>query len=99
MDTTRHAMSDTHISDANVSDAHRSDSSTATASATAPADDNTETLKRDYIIFGVAILFVSAGLTDGLYRGFGLPLWAAVPLGATFWAGAEYVIYRKYQEL
>lgn len=87
-------MSDTH-----VSDAHRTDSPSATASTSAAGDDNAETLKRDYIIFGVAILFVSAGLTDGLYRGFGLPIWAAIPLGATFWAGAEYMIYRKYQQL
>jgi hypothetical protein len=86
-------MSDTHVSETPPSD------SPAAASATAPGDDNADTLKRDYIIFGVAIFFVSAGLTDGIYRGFGLPLWAAVPLGATFWAGAEYMIYRKYQEL
>jgi len=56
-------------------------------------------IKRDYLIFGIAMTAVSIGLTDGLYRGLDIPLWAAVPLGLAFWGAAEWLIYEKYQDV
>ncbi len=50
-------------------------------------------MKRDYIIFIVAMGILAGGLTDGLHRGFGLPLPAAVPIAGTFWAIVSYRIY------
>jgi type IV secretory pathway TrbD component len=55
-------------------------------------------LKRDHIIVVIAMLFVSAGLADGLYRGFGVPLWAAVPFGVAVWSGAAVLMYRQSQK-
>lgn len=72
---------------------------TATDDAPAEESQRADILKRDYLIFGLALTVISAGLTDGLYRGFGLPLWAAIPLGLTFWAAAETLVYRKYKRL
>lgn len=60
---------------------------------------NDDLLKRDYLILGGALTIITAGLTDGLHRGFGLSLWAAVPLGLVFWVAAETLIYRKYRSL
>lgn len=71
----------------------------ATQDAATDESQNAGILKRDYLIFGIALTVISVGLTDGLYQGFGLSLWAAVPLGLVFWAAAETVVYRKYQSL
>lgn len=64
-------------------------------------DQESETIsgiiKRDYLIFGIAMTVVSIGLTDGLYRGLDIPLWTAIPLGIGFWSAAEWLIYRKYR--
>jgi hypothetical protein len=38
-------------------------------------------MKRDHAIVLVAGAILSAGVADGLYRGVGAPLWAAVPAG------------------
>ena len=70
-----------------------------TGDAATDESQNADILKRDYLIFGIALTAISVGLTDGLYRGFGLPLWAAIPMGLTFWAAAETLIYRKYKRL
>jgi type IV secretory pathway TrbD component len=72
-----------------------------TANDESRADDsqNADILKRDYLIFGIALTVISVGLADGLYRGFGLPLWAAAPLGVLFWGAAETLVYRKYKHL
>ena len=71
-----------------------------TAGDAAPDESqNADILKRDYLILGIALTAISVGLTDGLYRGFGLPLWAVIPIGLTFWAAAETLIYRKYKRL
>jgi hypothetical protein len=52
-------------------------------------------LKRDHLIVVIAMVFVSAGLADGLYRGFGLPLWAAVPVGGALWSASVVLMYRQ----
>lgn len=72
---------------------------TATEDTSEDTSQNADILKRDYLIFGIALTVISAGLTDGLYRGFGLPLWGAIPIGLAFWGAAETLVYRKYQSL
>jgi hypothetical protein len=55
-------------------------------------------VKRDHIIFTVAMLFVAAGLADGLHRGFGVPWWGAVPFGLATWGTFAVLSYRHYQD-
>jgi hypothetical protein len=55
-------------------------------------------MKRDHVIFLVAMALLSAGVADGLYRGVGLPLWAAVPAGAGLWAAFAVRMYRQSQK-
>lgn len=62
-------------------------------------ETTSDVIKRDYLIFGIAMTAVSIGLTDGLYRGLDTPLWAAIPLGIAFWGAAEWLIYEKYQDV
>ena len=80
-----------------VSDAAATEKTTGDAAT--DESQNADILKRDYLILGIALTAISVGLTDGLYRGFGLPLWAVIPMGLTFWAAAEMLIYRKYKPL
>jgi hypothetical protein len=44
------------------------------------------------------MLIFMAGMIDGLYRGFGVPLWAAIPLGMVAWAGLAYRMYLQSQK-
>jgi len=50
-------------------------------------------MRRDHIIFVIAMAILAAGLADGLHRGFGLPLLAAVPITATLWGVLSYRMY------
>ncbi|MFB6247907.1 MAG: hypothetical protein ABEL97_04985 [Salinibacter sp.] len=53
------------------------------------------TMKRDHIIFLVAIAILSAGVADGLHRGVGVPLWAAVPAGLGLWSAFAVRMYHQ----
>jgi hypothetical protein len=46
----------------------------------------TDIITRDHIVFAVVMSAISAGRTDGLHRGVGVPWWGAVPLGLGTWA-------------
>lgn len=56
-------------------------------------------VKRDHIIFTVAMLFVTAGLADGLHRGLGVPWWGAAPLGLAAWGTLACLSYRHYRDV
>lgn len=75
------------------------DSTTDTSDETSEDPSNVDTLKRDYIIFLVAMTILCGGLADGLIRGFGVSPWIAVPAGIAVWGGIFQSIYRKYQAL
>lgn len=53
------------------------------------------TMKRDHVIFLGAMMLLSAGLADGLYRGFGLPVWAAAPVGVALWSSFAVLMVRQ----
>lgn len=55
-------------------------------------------MKRDHMIFVLAMAILCAGLTDGLHRGFGLSWFAAAPVGAAVWGGLSYRIYLQSQK-
>lgn len=58
------------------------------------------TMKRDHIIFLFAMALLSAGVADGLYQGFGLPLWGAIPAGLALWSAfAVRMYYQSQKEL
>jgi len=52
-------------------------------------------MKRDHLIFLFAMALLSAGVADGLYRGVGLPLWAAVSAGIGLWSTLAVRIYQQ----
>jgi len=56
------------------------------------------TMKRDHIIFLVAMVLLSAGVADGLYRGVGLPLWGAIPAGIALWSALAVRMYYQSQK-
>jgi hypothetical protein len=56
------------------------------------------TMKRDHVIFLVAMAVLSAGFADGLYRGVGLPLWGAVPAGLGLWSAFAVRMYHQSQK-
>jgi hypothetical protein len=56
------------------------------------------TMKRDHIIFLIAMLLLSAGVADGLYRGVGLPLWGAIPAGIGLWSALAVRMYYQSQK-
>ena len=58
----------------------------------------TDLIKRDHPIFVGVLGLISAGLTDGLHRGVGVPWWGAVPLGLGTWGGLATLTYRHYQK-
>ncbi|MEF8796124.1 MAG: hypothetical protein V5A22_06645 [Salinivenus sp.] len=56
------------------------------------------TMKRDHLIFLFAMVILSAGVADGLYRGVGLPLWGAVPAGIGLWSALAVRMYYQSQK-
>jgi hypothetical protein len=59
--------------------------------------DSNQIILRDSIVFAVGLVFVAAGLADGLRVFTPLSWWGAAPVGIALWGTAVTLLYRRVQ--